>query len=142
MAKKLYRSEKEKIIAGVAGGLGEYFDIDPVIVRIVFILLTLLHGAGIIIYIALALVVPRQGAEEKLKEVAEGVEKGTEKLISKMRKQKWMKPSRAIGIIALAAGVIVILTRYFPSSWFRWDVFWAVVLIVMGVYLLLRKKQN
>jgi len=137
MAKKLYRSKKDKIIAGVAGGLAEYFNVDSTIVRVVFILLTLLHGSGIIIYIALALVVPRE--EERGKQ---DVEDGTEKIISKMRKQKWMKPSRAIGIIALAAGVIVILTRYFPSSWFRWDVFWAVVLVVMGAYLLLRKKQD
>lgn len=42
--KRLYRSKKQKLLAGVCGGIGEYFDIDPVIVRIVFVLLVLATG--------------------------------------------------------------------------------------------------
>jgi phage shock protein C len=41
--KRLYRSRKDKVIAGVCGGIGEYFSIDPVWVRIIFVLLTILH---------------------------------------------------------------------------------------------------
>ena len=51
MQKRLYRSRKEKMFAGIAGGIAEYYDLDPVLVRIAFVLITLLHGAGLIAYI-------------------------------------------------------------------------------------------
>ena len=58
MSKRLYRSTTTRMIAGVCGGLGEYFDIDPTIVRIVFIIGALAGGPGVLLYIILALVVP------------------------------------------------------------------------------------
>lgn len=60
MTKKLYRSEKNKIIAGICGGIGEYLDVDPVIVRLVWVLLCLLWGAGIILYIVAWFIVPKR----------------------------------------------------------------------------------
>jgi phage shock protein C len=56
MRERLYRSRKDKMVAGVAGGLAEYFDIDPVIVRIVFIAAALLTGTGFIVYALLWMV--------------------------------------------------------------------------------------
>ncbi|MBN1695435.1 PspC domain-containing protein [candidate division WOR-3 bacterium] len=56
--KKLYRSKKYRAIAGVCGGLGEYFDIDPIIFRMIFIALLVNGGAGIIIYILMWIFVP------------------------------------------------------------------------------------
>jgi phage shock protein C len=59
--KKLYRSQKDKKIAGVCAGLAEYFDIDPTIVRIIFILLLLPGGfPGLIPYLILWAIVPLQ----------------------------------------------------------------------------------
>ena len=57
--KKLMRSE-DRMVAGVAGGLAEYFDIDPTLVRILFVLLTLLGGGGlgILVYIVLWIIMP------------------------------------------------------------------------------------
>ncbi|MCK4944106.1 MAG: PspC domain-containing protein, partial [Candidatus Aminicenantes bacterium] len=49
--KRLYRSQKDKIIAGVCGGIGEYFGIDPVIIRIITVILFFWGGSGIIAYI-------------------------------------------------------------------------------------------
>ena len=60
MARRLYRSQTEKMIAGVCGGLGEVLDVDPTIVRVVFVLLALLAGHGILLYIILWLIMPRQ----------------------------------------------------------------------------------
>ena len=56
--KKLYRSKDYRLIAGVCGGLGEYFDIDPIIFRMIFIALLINGGAGIIIYILMWIFVP------------------------------------------------------------------------------------
>lgn len=58
--KKLYRSETDKKIAGVAGGLGEYFNIDPLVFRVIFVILLLPGGAGPLIYFILWLLVPKK----------------------------------------------------------------------------------
>ena len=58
--KKLYRSRTDRRIWGVCGGIGEYFIIDPVIVRLLWILFTLAGGGGIIAYIIAYLIVPEQ----------------------------------------------------------------------------------
>jgi phage shock protein C len=55
----LTRSETEKRIAGVCGGIAEYFDIDPTVVRIVFVLIALLSGVGVLIYVVLWIVLPK-----------------------------------------------------------------------------------
>ncbi len=60
MARKLYRSQTEKMIAGVCGGLGEVLDVDPTIVRVVFVLLALMAGHGVLLYIILWLIMPRK----------------------------------------------------------------------------------
>ena len=56
--KKLHRSRKDKIIAGVCGGLGEYFHTDPVWIRLLFVLFTLFGGAAIVIYLIMWIIVP------------------------------------------------------------------------------------
>jgi len=58
--KKLYRSRTDRQLAGVCGGLASYFGIDVTIVRILFVVLALAGGPGLILYIILALVVPEE----------------------------------------------------------------------------------
>ena len=65
--RKLYRSRNDRIISGVCGGLGEFFGIDPTLIRIIFILLLIFGGSGLIIYLVMLLIVP----EEPLAEVSQ-----------------------------------------------------------------------
>jgi phage shock protein PspC (stress-responsive transcriptional regulator) len=59
--KKLYLSNSDRKIGGVCGGIGEYFDTDPTLIRILSVLLTLFSfGSGIIIYLAIWLIVPKK----------------------------------------------------------------------------------
>lgn len=60
MRKRLYKIEKGKKLDGVCGGIAEYFDIDPTLVRILWILFTACAGSGIIAYIIAAIVMPRK----------------------------------------------------------------------------------
>ena len=60
MAKRLYRSTSDKKIAGVCGGLGEYFDIDPTIIRLLWVSVSLAFGSGIIAYILAWIIVPAE----------------------------------------------------------------------------------
>lgn len=57
--KRIYRSSKERVIAGVCGGMGEYFDKDPVLFRILFVLVTLLFGFGILAYLVFWVSIPK-----------------------------------------------------------------------------------
>lgn len=59
MTKKLYKSNKNKMLCGVCGGLAEFFNIDATIVRLIFALLVILHGAGFLLYIIACIVMPR-----------------------------------------------------------------------------------
>ncbi|MBN2101053.1 PspC domain-containing protein [Candidatus Dojkabacteria bacterium] len=58
--KRIYRSESNRMIAGVCGGIGEYFDVDPTIVRIIWVLVVLFGGSGILVYIILWIVIPTE----------------------------------------------------------------------------------
>jgi phage shock protein C len=58
--KRLYRSRNERMVAGVAGGIADYFNIDPTIIRLLFVIATLFGGPGLIAYIVLAIVVPEE----------------------------------------------------------------------------------
>ena len=58
MNKKLYRSTKDKVLAGVCGGLGEYFDVDPTLVRLACGLLCLYAGTGLLAYVVAACIIP------------------------------------------------------------------------------------
>jgi phage shock protein C len=63
--KRLYRSVKDKKIAGVCGGLAKYFNIDPAIVRVVFLFSALLWGASIVLYLVCWVCVPSEGGPDK-----------------------------------------------------------------------------
>jgi len=58
--KRLQRSRTEKMIGGVCGGLADYFSVDPTVVRVLWVLLTLLGGAGILLYVILWVIMPLQ----------------------------------------------------------------------------------
>jgi phage shock protein C len=58
MQKRLYRPRTHRVLFGVCAGLGEYFNIDPVLVRIAFVILGLMGGPGVLLYILLLIVIP------------------------------------------------------------------------------------
>ena len=58
--KKLYKATEDKKLDGVCAGIGEYFEIDPTLVRLVWVVFTLLGGAGLLAYIISAIIIPRK----------------------------------------------------------------------------------
>jgi len=88
MMKKLYRSKKDSMIAGVCGGIAEYFDVDSTLIRLLAVIVALLGGAGVVVYIIAWIIVPqkpeqvsddkfdkREESKEKIKKEAEEVVK-------------------------------------------------------------------
>lgn len=59
MSKRLYKSNKDKMLDGVCGGIAEYFEIDPTLVRLAWVVLCAFGGSGIVAYIIAAIIIPR-----------------------------------------------------------------------------------
>jgi phage shock protein C len=60
--KRITRSRSDRMVAGVAGGLAAYFGVDPLFIRIAFVVLALINGVGALLYLALWLIVPNEGS--------------------------------------------------------------------------------
>jgi phage shock protein C len=58
--RKLYRSKTNRQLAGVCGGLAEHFNLDATLIRVLFVVLAVLGGSGVVLYIALWIIVPRE----------------------------------------------------------------------------------
>jgi phage shock protein C len=89
----LHRSRTTKVFGGVAGGIGERFDVDANIVRVVFVVLALVYGLGIAIYLALWALVPRA--------TSEGDEENLEDEVSAKHHGRWLRYAVLIGVVAL-----------------------------------------
>ena len=80
MSKKLYRSETDRMLGGVCGGLAEHFGIDSTLIRLIFVLIIVYGGSGLILYIILWIVIPTESAvngvnKDKTKEEKKGLKK-------------------------------------------------------------------
>jgi len=127
MAKRMYLSNQNKVIAGVGGGLGEYFDIDPVLIRIGFVVLVFLHGFGLLAYIAAWIAMPRVPADHVVIEpVSKPEPSPTRKYLP--------------GITLVLIGLVFLLERTF--YWFEWHYLWPVLIIVAGLALILSAILN
>lgn len=126
MNKKLYRSRKDSTIAGVCGGLGEYFGIDPTFLRIIFVLLIFADGIGIIAYIIAWIVMPQRPLETE--------EVQTDGEDEPPRYGSWNK--YIPGAILIVLGVFFIMKQHF--WWWHIERFWPVLLILAGLFLVLR----
>jgi len=94
-SKKLYRSRTDRIIAGVCGGLSEYFNTNPNVIRLIFILLVFFQGLGVILYVILLILVPIKSGqeisvnrEEKVEEIVKGVKEKVSSLVKEFKKEK------------------------------------------------------
>ncbi|MBT3712599.1 MAG: PspC domain-containing protein [Anaerolineae bacterium] len=76
--KTLYRTEKDKMIGGVCGGLGEYFEIDPALVRLLFALIFFGYGAGLMVYVLLWIIMPSEDMLEVRKNKTENIQDSNE----------------------------------------------------------------
>lgn len=129
MEKRLYRSETNKVISGVCGGLGEYFDVDPVLVRVVTVILVLATGVGIFAYIVAWIIVPqREQSFESEQSTATDSRPDT----------SWRKYLPGLVLIGLGAILLIRETFY----WFDWSEFWPVMLILAGLVLIFRRNRK
>lgn len=146
--KRLYLSKKHRVFAGVAGGIGEYLDIDPVLIRVAFVLLTLFDGLGVVLYIVLMIAVPEQtdGEGPAKKEATGGlaheISESAREGLDKIKKKEWSSSSGRdfIGGVIVLLGIVLLLDQFLPRLGLNWDILWPLILILLGVYLLVKRK--
>lgn len=127
--KRLFRSRKDAMLGGVCGGLAEYFNIDPAIVRIVFAVMTFAGGAGVLAYFLAWIIIPeaKPGEEDYLNpDQRKSVELSGDKV------------RMIIGLGFIAVGVLFFINQFVP--WFTFEIFWPVVLIMIGALILLKGR--
>ena len=154
MEKKLQRSRKKRVLAGIAGGLGEYLDIDPVIVRVVFVLITIFHGFGLIVYIILWIVIPEEPfdmsftdkddkfSEDFGKSFSDGINAGAKSVFDEATKAaeqvnlgaKSNNGRIIVGAILILIGLLFLSEKLFPFLDFEFV--FAIGIILLGLSLL------
>ncbi len=150
--KRLYRSQTDRVLFGVCGGLGKYFEIDPVIFRILFVLFFFIDGIGLIAYLIMILIIPSEkgiGKDDKEKgevdELAEKIEKGAEELASKAETGDFLPSGRSanyLGIFIIFIGLLFLARETFPLQWlFHSDVILPFAIILLGLYIVLKSKK-
>jgi phage shock protein PspC (stress-responsive transcriptional regulator) len=117
--KRLERSSDGRMVAGVCVGLGRYFDLSPAVFRLGMVVLTVLGGAGILVYLAAVLVLPAEGKEDSI----------AAEVLANRRDH----PGRLIGLALVAVALFVLLSRaaYWPAA----GAGWALVLLA-GLFIL------
>ena len=150
MQKRLYKSEKEKMIAGVAGGLGEYFGIDPVLTRIAFVAFVFIHGVGIIAYIVLWIVMPKRSTDSPETAAGSVPLSRDDSLVrsaeASPKSETVLEPGSGkagtvMGIVLIALGLLFLLGNLVPE--FGFEDYWPLILVALGAGLLWPAfKQN
>ena len=139
--RKLYRSETDVILGGVCGGLGEYFEIDPTLVRLVFVLLGA-FGPGVIVYLILWVVIPTrsQASSESgdyMKETIADMKVRAKEISGNLRKDGRGSEAKSwLGIFLLFLGFMFLVENFSPI---RLHLFWPVILIILGFFFLTRE---
>ena len=160
MSKTLHRSQTNKIIAGVCGGLAEYFDIDSTIIRLLFILVVALGGSGIFLYLILWLIMAKSSkepaviTEERVKEFAGEVKEKAEEIKDDIIKRYYEHDGncdrghcrggrRFFGWLLLILGVAFLLNNLVPF-WLRAQMikFWPLFLIVAAILMIVNSGEK
>jgi len=131
-AKRLYRSKHDRMISGVCGGLADYFSIDVILVRILWIIITLFGGAGLLLYIAGVVIIP-DNPDHFDEEGSSTSPMKTDKTVF------W-------GALLIIIGIALVFRQMGFFEFFHlfdvpWQMIWAVLLILLGAFLLLNRDK-
>lgn len=137
-ARRLYKSRRNKIIDGVCGGVAEYFEVDPTIVRLLWVLITLIGGTGFILYIIAMIIMP-VNPEFKIN----GNSTSNASALSQDKKRFW-------GVLLILLGALILISNLGWFAAFRWwHLSWStvfpIILIILGgwlIYIHMNKRST
>ncbi|MDD2282478.1 MAG: PspC domain-containing protein [Eubacteriales bacterium] len=142
MNKRLYRSEKNRLVAGVCGGLGQYFAVDPVLIRLAFALLMVFKfWLGLIAYILAAILIPEKGSNPD-----DAIEP---EVVDHPYSEEDSGSQRKLAVALICVGGGLLLFRFFPripalSGYVNIlkVSFWPLALIALGIWLIFRQNNH
>ena len=144
MTKRLYRSGRDKMLGGVAGGLADYFEVDVTLARLILLVTMFAGGLGLFAYLVAWIVIPlnpEHAAFTSPKRDYSSVHEPHEVVVEDESRAKHREKHRQLaGIILIGLGVMFFLDRIFP--WFSWDRMWPLVLIFIGVLIMVRGNSG
>jgi phage shock protein C len=142
--KRLYRSTTNKVIGGVAGGLGDYLDIDPVLIRIAFVVTFFFGGAGFLAYIIAWIIIPAQPRESTMSTPIDPqqstVPPQSQPPQSPMPHHRNGHGSIVGGLVLLVIGFLCLAENFLPE--FHFGDWWPLILIAIGVGMLYRAIRS
>ena len=151
MSTRVIKSKTDKVIDGVCGGLAEYFGIDSVLVRLVFVVLVFFNGLGLILYIILAIIMPGDGQvnkppketiHENMQEIGERVKEagqGLGQAFSRKTEEKHSNRAGWLGILLIMLGIFFLLDNLHFLRWVDKDLLWPIIIIFVGAWLLIKR---
>lgn len=141
METRLMRSSSDKFIGGVAGGLAVYLGVDPVLVRLGFIILACSGGLGLPLYFVLMVLMPMD--DDPGRDQNATIEKNIDELGNTIRSAVDSSRQHPQGP-TLTALILIVLGTYFLLNnfgWFDASLLWPIILIGGGAYLIMRRKK-
>lgn len=139
---KLYRSEKNRVLGGVAGGFAEIINIDPVIVRIVFVILALSWGSGLVLYIILWMLIPTKSQikktfDESVKNNVDEIKEKAGQISSEIESMSGKKSTRRwLGVVLIAFGALLLLGNFGFANLFNILRLWPLIIVLIGIKIL------
>jgi len=134
MARKLYRSRTDSMLAGVCGGLAEYFNIDSTMVRLAAVALTLAGGSGILAYLIFWFVIPQRPLDVS---VAQGDISPTESDDDE-GPHEVNTAMLFFGVILVALGFLFLLGNFVSFAWLSIRKLWPLILITVGIIIVMK----
>lgn len=141
---RLYRSKKNRIIGGVAGGLAEYFTVDVVLVRVLWVLAIFVGGGGLVAYIIAWIIIPEKkfaapGTADTFDEEEDIMEAAGFAGNDEREQEARARRRRNAGLLLIGLGIIFLAHNAFG---FLFHYFWPLLLIALGVFFLLRNGKE
>lgn len=133
MAKKVYRSKTDKMLGGVCGGLADYFNVDVVLIRLLWVFAILAGGIGVIAYIAAWIIIPEEGYVHSGSTINGDQESQEGPFLSKQASDR--QGQMIVGLIAVFIGVFLLIKQFFP--FFPWHNIWPIIIILIGIAIIL-----
>lgn len=124
---KLYRSSEHKVIFGVCGGLAEYFSVDPTIIRLIFVFLTIFDGIGLLAYLVLAIVMPAPLTKPNPIQL----------------ETKYLHRRTLIGYSIIFIGLALLINNFAPTTFalLNHKLIWPLLIMAIGMTLIFKKTK-
>lgn len=133
----LFRSESDKLIGGVCGGIAEYFEVDSTLIRLIFIAFILLGGSGGLLYLILWVIIPSKSNSGTTSKEALVESTKPAPQTSKSIKNQTHGNSKALwGLLLIIAGLIMLLQNFGFADILMLNKTWPALLIVLGFLIL------